>query len=202
MLCFKHHLAQRTLLKWSPLVFFLSSYNSTECLIGDLSVLPSHSLHRKNCHCQNCWIPLSPPPALHCLNLPSWDHWFTSYKNLLNFCLQASRFFFASLPDAVHTPKHTAPLSAINYPGMLLPTGRSSVLLLPCTQNHSFFFALCLTTWIGQMPAFCFQSAKQVSVSTSCFSTNLANSSYFNFLLPVTSRRTSLCMTSGHWLVF
>lgn len=118
---------------------------------------------------------------------------FTSIQVLL--CLLAR-------PDAVHTPKHTAPLSAINYPGMLLPTGRSSVLLLPCTQNHSFFFALCLTTWIGQMPAFCFQSAKQVSVSTSCFSTNLANSSYFNFLLPVTSRRTSLCMTSGHWLVF
>lgn len=204
MLCFKHHLAQRTLLKWSPLMYFfhLSIIPLSAWLETSLFYLPTVFPDKKfplsellNPFVTSSSSSLPKPPQLRSLIRQlqkSFNLLLTSIQVLL--CLLAK-------PDAVHTPKHTAPLSAINYPGMLFPIGRSSDFLLPCMQSHSFLFALYLNTWIGQMLAFCFQSAKQVSASTSCFSSNLANSSYFNFLLPVISRRSSLCMTSGHWLV-
>lgn len=49
------------------------------------------------------------------------------------------------------------------------------------------------------MLAFCFQSPKQISIATSCFSTILASSSHFNFPLPEISMRSSLFMASDKW---
>lgn len=49
------------------------------------------------------------------------------------------------------------------------------------------------------MSAFCFQSPKQISIATSCFSTILASSSHFNFPFPAIPTRSSLFMASDKW---
>lgn len=150
---FRHQIAQRTLLKWSPLMYFfhlpiipLSAWSETPLfylpIVFTDKKLPLSELLNPSVTSTSSSLPKPPQlrSLIHQLQKSSVSLLLTSSQACL--CLPAK-------PDATHAPKHTAPLSAINYPGTLFSS------LLPALQSffpplHRTVLSSLLSIWLHE----------------------------------------------------
>lgn len=149
---FRHQIAQRTLPKWNPLMFSPSSYNSMSAwsetplfylptVFTDKN-LPLSELLNPSVTSSSSSLPK--PPQLR-----SFIHQLQkSSVSLLLTNIQV-HLWLPVKPGATHTPKHTAPLSAINYPGILFSP------LFPALQSlfphlHRTILSSLLSVWLHE----------------------------------------------------